>query len=141
MDYQQRLVFVSASRSPFEIFMLFACILSGIAGLINPHRVSVIASVLPLWELYIWNAGIITGGFVALIGVWKSSFASLYVERIGLTLLVGLSFMYVVAIIALSGFTFGLAVMMTAAFSIACVFRLRQIIVDLRRIRLAVDPK
>lgn len=125
-------VLVSLSRSPFEIFMLLACILSGIAGLIDPYA-STISKLLPPWQLYLWNAGIALGGLATLIGALGGRYISLHIERIGLTFLTGLSSVYVIAVLSYSGLKFGLAVSVTLAFTAASVFRLREIQADLRR--------
>lgn len=133
-------VTISSSRSPFEIYMLLACILSGAVGLIDPGRGSSgIAQVLPHWELYFWYGGLIVGGIVTFLAVLSNALNSLYVERIGLTLLSGLSAAYGVAIVANSGYKLALAILFVLAFGIACAFRIRQIGRDLKHIDIMIE--
>lgn len=142
MEYRKAIaVTISSSRSPFELYMLVACIVSGAAGLVNPERSSPgIAQVLPLWELYSWYGGLILGGVVGSLALFSKTLMSLYTERIALTLIMGLCAAYGIALMAGGGYRFALAVLFVVAFGVACAFRLKQIGRDLRHLEILV-PK
>lgn len=121
-----------SGRSPFEIYLLGASILTGAIGLINPRRAGA-SAVLPLWELYTWDIGLVVGGLVALVGVWMSSPAALLVERAGLSVLAGWSGGWAVLIGASIGVRATLSVLFVGAFGAACLTRTLMIGADLRR--------
>lgn len=128
-------VTVSSSRSPFELYMLVACIASGVSGLFSPVKTSpAIAKVLPFWEIYFWYGGLILGGSIAFVAVLGKTLTSLYVERVGLTLLTGLCAAYGLAVIATTGYKLAFAVVFVVAFGVACAFRMKQIGRDLKNI-------
>jgi hypothetical protein len=119
--------------------MLVACIVSGAAGLINPGRSTPgIAQVLPLWELYFWYGGLIAGGLVGTLALFSKTLTSIYIERISLTLIMGLCAAYGIALMAGGGYRFALAVLFVVAFGVACAFRLKQIGRDLRHLEIVL---
>lgn len=125
-----------SGRSPFEIYLLAAAILTGVIGLFNPRPTGA-SAVLPLWELYTWDGGLIVGGLVALVGVCMSSPTSLLVERAGLLVLAGWSVGWAVLIGASLGMRATLSVLFVGAFGAACLTRALLIGADLRRVSAA----
>lgn len=131
---------MSVQRSPFETYLLIACVIAGVGGVIDPMRGSSAAlKVMPLWELYGWYSGLVVGGTIALFGVFRRSLISFYIERTGLLLLVGLCALYSLSIILAGGVTLALAALIVVFFAIACVVRVRQIDDEIRLIRGAMS--
>jgi hypothetical protein len=93
--------------------------------------------VLPLWELYTWDIGLVVGGLVALVGVVMATPASLLLERAGLLVLAGWSGGWAVLIGASIGVRATLSVLFVAAFGAACLTRALMIGADLRRVSAA----
>lgn len=132
-------VLILSTRSPFELFMLFASVLSGVNGLFNPIRASASASsVLPEWELYTWYSTLLVGGIIALIGYARKTLFSLSVERTGLILLAAMSLVYSVTLLV-NDLALAFAASFVIAFGVACVFRIRQIGAELKRVQEVVD--
>lgn len=131
----EKAVTITSFRSPFEIFLLAACILGGFGGLLNPTGTSpAVSNVLPGWLLTSWYVGLIVGGACALAGTLLHQVISLHIERIGLTLIVGLCVLYGFSVIAGGGYPFVFAAMLVVSFAVACFYRIRQIRRDIRRI-------
>ena len=127
------MVIVHSGRNPFAIVLLGACILTGISGLITPHRTSpVVAHVLPTWELLTWYGGLVVSGSVALGGLFAHGLASLLVERVGLVVLASITATYVAAVIAQGAVSVSPAAAVVGGLSAASVARIWQISRDLR---------
>lgn len=126
---------VHSSRGPFEVFMLVAVFVSGLAGLVNPMRSGrVIAESLPHWGQLVWYGGLAVAGALALAGALTSRLWSLLVERGGLLMLGVLCVAYSAAIVVVAGLTVAFSAVLTVGLSAACVARVRQINADIRRI-------
>jgi hypothetical protein len=127
-------VILRSGRSPFELFLLAACVLSGLAGLIAPTSTSsALARLLPTWVVIAWSAGLVIGGAVAIAGVLMRGLTALLVERIGLVGLAGFSVLYSAVIVAEVGIRATFTALFVVAFAGACVGRFWQISQDLRR--------
>lgn len=134
-------ILILSSRSPFEFFLLVACMLSGVNGLLNPFKASVSASsVLPEWELYAWYGGLLVGGIIALVGYLRKTLFSLALERTGLILLTAMSLVYSITLVA-NDLTLAFAASFVIAFGVACAFRVRQISLELKRVQEVVDSE
>lgn len=128
-----RIPVISSRRNPFEIFLLAACLLSGVAGLIDPARGSqAVVNTIPSWELYIWYAGLAVGSLITLWGALGRRVIHLYLERMGLSLLTGLTFGYVIALMSHISKPLALPTVVTMFFCVACFVRLRQINAELK---------
>jgi hypothetical protein len=124
------MVVVHGGRNPFELWLLSACVLSGLAGLITPGaNNSVINKLLPGWEVQAWYAGLLLIGAVALYGAARQK---MLVERVGMAIMSALTLLYSVAVLAAAGDRAAFIALLVAAFSAACITRVVQINRDLR---------
>lgn len=129
------MLIVHSGRNPFAVFLLFACVLTGIAGLISPQQTSpIVAHLLQPWELEAWYGGLIATGVGALAGVLSRGLTGLLVERVGLVFLASLSGMYAVAVAVQGGAALSFASAFTGFFCIASLARVWQIGRDLKQL-------
>lgn len=125
-----RQVIVSESWNPFEIFLLIACVLGGVAGILRPDESSaVVEEALPRTIALVWYSGLTTGAVISLLGALKN----IFIERIGVTLLAGMSLGYACIVIISSPRPLAFGSIITASFSISCVLRSIQLTGILRR--------
>lgn len=123
-------------RSPFQTYLLIACVLAGVAGIVDPHRgSSSVLKVLPMWELYVWYIGLTVGGTVTLFGQVRKTLPGLYTERVGLLFLIGLCVIYTAAIVVAVGVSLALSALVIVFFAVACAVRIRQIAYEIKLIR------
>jgi len=122
-----------SGRNPFEAYLLVACVLSGLAGLLTAEAQSSIVSTLPRWEAVAWYGGLVAGGGVCLVGVALHGLKSLLVERIGLLMLAAFAVLYSGAVLVEAGPRGTFVGLFVAAFAAACVGRFVQIGLDLKR--------
>ena len=128
------MVILRSGRSPFELFLLGACVISGLAGLVAPTSTSsALAHLLPTWVVMAWSAGLVIGGVVSITGVLMRGLTALLVERIGLVGLAGFSVLYSAVIVAELGLRATFTALFIAAFAAACVGRFWQINRDLNQ--------
>lgn len=126
---------VHSGRNPYSIFLLLACALTGIAGLISPQETSpAVAHVLLPWELEAWYAGLIVSGAGALAALLWRGLTSLLVERAALAVLASLTAMYSVAVVLRGGVALSLAATVTGGLCIASIARIWQISRDLKEL-------
>ncbi|MGH7743614.1 MAG: hypothetical protein ACREQ5_02160 [Candidatus Dormibacteria bacterium] len=117
-------------RNPFELWLLVACVLSGLGGLIDVSHTRVM---LPGWEQYAWNSGLLICGVIGLRGAFLRRITGLVMERAALVTLALLCFAYSIAIVNITTvYAFGAVVI--ATFGVACLWRVIQITADLRRV-------
>lgn len=126
-------VVLRSGRNPFEAYLLGACVLSGLAGLLTPEAQSPIVQSLPKWEVVSWYSGLIAGGGVCLVGVSMRGLRSLLVERVGLLMLGAFAVLYSGAVFISAGPKGTFVALFIAAFAAASVARFVQISIDLRR--------
>jgi hypothetical protein len=123
-----------SSRNPFQLWVLAACVISGVIGLLPlGARTGTIDRLLPTLAALLWYGGLLASSAVCLAGAVIRHPLCLLVERVGMVLLGGL----------LAGY--GGAVLLTAAkvptgyllvaLAFATVQRIRQIGRELDRIR------
>lgn len=128
------MIILRSGRSPFELYLLAACVLSGLSGLIAPSSLSLaVAQLLPTWVVTAWCAGLVIGGSISILGVLRRGLQSLLIERVGLIALTGLTLLYSVSIVTLAGPRATFAALFVAAFGAACVARFWQIGKDLTK--------
>lgn len=126
---------VHTSKSPFEIFLLVASVLSGVIGLVSPDRSSsAVSHLLPLWGQYIWYAGLLASGLLTTAGALTDRLWSLFAEGGGLLMLGTLCCIYTFSIVVIAGATATFAGLFVLGFSAACFARTRQISRDIRRV-------
>lgn len=129
-------ILVRSGRNPFEVWLLVACVVAGIVGLISPvDSASAVVKALPHWEVLCWFSGLTLGGLVGLAGVFSRGVVSLLVERVGMVILTCLTFAYSVSIVAQVGIAAGatLPALLTGLFSVSCAIRFFNISADLKR--------
>jgi hypothetical protein len=86
------------NRSPFQIVILVACVLTGLVGLITgSSSPASIAEVYGDWAV-LWNVGVVLGGVGTLGAMFSPVPANLLVERVGMIWLATMFFAYAVAI-------------------------------------------
>ena len=110
--------------NPFQVFMMLACILSGFFGLFTPgESSSAIQRLLPETIQVIWYVGLLLGGILGLYGLVRNMF----IERISMTLLAGISIGYAFILFEISPRILTFSVFVIIFFSIACIVRIFQI--------------
>lgn len=126
---------VHTSKSPFEIFILIAIVIAGIAGLLMPaHTSSAIAQLLPLWGQLTWYSGLLVSGLLSVVGAFTNRLWSLYAERGGLSMLGVLCVVYTATVIAIVGPLAAFAGVLVLGLGVACFARVHQISGDIRRV-------
>ena len=128
-------------RSPFQVLLMVACVISGVAGLL-PHDASGAIDLLAEGYVVAWYLGLIAGGIAALAALVLKIPTSLLVERAALCLLAGLFLAYGSGLYLLLGMaqvrTGGVIIV---TFGVACAACVHQIGRDLARLRRALaDP-
>lgn len=136
-----RALVLRTGRSPFQVLLMAACLISGVSGLI-PHEQRSIIDQLADGGARIWYAGLVVGGTIVLAGLFLQLPTSLLVERVGLLLLTGLFVGYGVGVYLLLGSDqVRVGGVITIACGVACGARAWQIGRDLSRLRRALaDP-
>lgn len=122
-----------SGRNPFEAYLLAACFLVGVAGLVAPESQSSVVTHLPRWEVASWYGGLVAGSGVCLAGIAMRGVKSLLVERVGLLMLAAFSVLYSVAVLAAAGARGTFVAVFIAAFAGAAVGRFVQISIDMHR--------
>lgn len=126
---------VHTSKSPFELFMLFAIMLSGLIGLLSPGRsANAVNHVLPLWGQYVWYGGLLMSGLLSTVGALTNRLWSLFAERGGLMMLGALCIAYPAAILVVVGLSAFFAGAIVLGLAAACFVRSRQITIDIRHV-------
>jgi hypothetical protein len=129
------MLIVHSGRNPFAVFLLCACVLIGVAGLISPQKTSpTVAHLLLPWELAAWYGGLIASGAGTLAGLAVKGLTGLLVERAGLVFLASLSGMYAVAVAVQGGGALSFAAALTGCFCAASLARVWQIGRDLKQL-------
>lgn len=131
-------VTITSGRHPFEILMLVAAGLAGLAYMLGLGGRGTPEQLIPGSAVWIWYLTLTVGSGVALIGVYLAQgsvagvFRSLFVERAGM-LVLGLSCaVYELALTLFSTHTPG-TLLIIGGFATACLFRCVQTSRDLRR--------
>lgn len=97
-----RRVFYSVVLTSVEFFLAIVAILAGVPVLLDPFSLSLvpqsIAHLMPLWMVDVWGVQMFLGGGITITGILKGDFR---IEQIGVFLLIGGSFIYSLALLAL----------------------------------------
>lgn len=129
-------ILIRSGRNPFEVWLLVACVVAGIVGLVVPgESASSVVKSLPYWEAVSWFSGLTLGGVVSLTGVFSRGVTSLFVERVGMAILTCLTLAYSVSIVAQVGIVRGatLPALLTGLFAVSCAVRFFNLTADLKR--------
>lgn len=130
---------IHSGRNPDAIFLLSACVLTGVSGLISPQQTSpAVAHVLSPWQLVAWYAGLALSAAGTLTALSLRGLTSLLAERVTRVVLISVTAMYTVAVIQRGGSpALTLAATATGGLCIASAFRIWQISHDLKKLRRA----
>lgn len=129
-----------SGRNPLALFLLGACILNGIVGVLAPEATAgAVARVLPAWATTLWYWGLLISAGVSGTGILLRGLKSLLVERAGLLLLALLLGVYSVAVLVVAEWKGLFVSVLVAAFAGAAVARFAQIQRDLRKATAAVE--
>lgn len=123
-------------RNPFQVWLLAACVLAGITGIIAPDEGSVARQLSGGMQLY-WYLSLLIGSAIALAGMWwRDPLTGVLIERAGLVILGPAALVYTAGILS-----FGLSpgVLIVAAFALSIFVRIRQINLNLGRGRMCAS--
>lgn len=123
-------------RAVFELYLLVACILIGITGLLLPAaRARSIVGAFPPWAQTGWYAGIALSGLLASAGVLRGDLLGSLIERGAMIILAGMCASFGVASIAYAGPSAVTGSLMLFGFAVPCIVRAKQITNDLSAVR------
>jgi hypothetical protein len=96
---------------PFELFLAFASVFSGVLLLTGQSKPVSVATQLPGWQLSLWALLFVVGGLLiivsrATIAAAKTEFTlerGLRLEAVGITVFGGAAAMYAISLVALGG--------------------------------------
>lgn len=127
--YNMKTVIQPPGWNPFQTFMLGASVAGGISGLFARNETSsAVAASIPYWILCIWYTGLMVGGILGLVGMFINFRLRVHVKIAGIGLLGGISLGYSLLIAGISGRPLAYPVIITFAFSLACITRTIQLI-------------
>ncbi|GLY21708.1 hypothetical protein [Micromonospora sp. NBRC 101691] len=137
----RRPVTVTTGRHPFEVAVLAAALLCGVALTITGLRPTSVTTGMPGTVQAIWQFGLIAAGGVGLAGVWWRGHLSvaLGIELVGVATLGTVTTMYAIALYAVSGRQAIAAGAFVAGVAFAAWWRVAQIGVDLHRVTAAIN--
>lgn len=138
-----RPVQITSGRHPFEVTILAAALLCGIALMASNARPRSITESMPSLVQSSWEIGLVGAGVIGLTGVllWRGQLAvCLGVELGGVMILGTVTSMYGIALFAVSGSQALAAGAFVVGVSLASWWRIAQIVRDLRRLALATEP-
>lgn len=128
---------VRSGVEPYQLTLLTICLVWGVLTLVALPQVSgATARTLPTWAVYLFFATLAGGSVTALIGIayewFKASLIGVYIERAGLTALMGLGLGYsawVVSAVGLARAVF--ALLFLAIIWVGSALRIALITIDL----------
>lgn len=113
---------VPPSRHPFQVWILFACVLAGAGNLVDSQ--SVINELLPPIIVTIWAICLMASGLLGLIGAFlKDRILGLLLERAGLSTLALASIAYGTGIVFIVGAQAAVSGPLTMSVGIASAWR------------------
>lgn len=126
-----------SQRHPFEIFLLIACVITGIPQLAGAPAPSSISHSLPVWARLVWAAALGGGGAFALAGMcWpRKTGTGIVLEQFGLVAVGNACVFYSACVLVLVGHSGAFPAGLNAAFGIACFWRYVQIELAIRAAR------
>lgn len=118
---------IPAGRNPFEVVLIAAGMLAGLAGILAPgHGSRVIHEVLPGYE-QMWNVCLLVGASTAAVSLVLPQPWTVLIERVGMTWLAGLFLPYGVAVLLLGGSPVSVGGFLIVGYGLACASRVGQI--------------
>lgn len=135
MSGYYRPIVIATGRHPFEVCVLAASVLVGIALALSGVSPKSVAASMPGVVQTLWHGLLITGGMIGLCGVFApvKLVARLGVEAAGVVILGSATTMYSIALFAISGMQALAAGSFVVAIASACWGRAYQILRDIRR--------
>jgi hypothetical protein len=126
---------LASARNPFEIVMILAGLLAGIAGLVVPGSgARVIYNLLPHYA-QVFNACLVLGTGTVAVSLFLRPPMTLLIERVGMIWLAGLLLPYGIAIVCAVSVGFHPLGLLILGYGLACAARVLQITRDLQRYR------
>lgn len=126
---------VPPSRHPFQIWVLVACILSGITTVGDWGRPGTLNEILPEYMMMLWGwVLLLAGGLGIAAAFWKDRITGLLIERIALGGLGGILVVYGVAARIVGGSSATVIMIMCASLGAASFWRIHHVHRDLRRL-------
>lgn len=135
------------SEMPFEVLIVFLCILSGTPMAFGavPSPNSLLVS-LPHWAVRGWGALLAVGGLMTYIGLVMSHIVAkrrfiegLYVEAGGLLLIGSGSLVFSMSIMAVNGWNSIFSISVYIVLAASCFFRYRTLRRTIRKMREAIE--
>ena len=120
-------------REPFQLWVVAACFVGGIAGLLSGSTAGVIGRFLPATAAAGWFLGLSVGGAVCLIALAVPAPYGLLIERIGMYVLGFLLAGYGLALLFAGGPANGVLLLSLAGACFDRLFRIGRQLRDLRR--------
>lgn len=135
MARQLRPVVITSGRHPFEVMVLVAAMVCGVALAVTGISTKATEAAMPGWVQIAWNFMLITGGSIGLLGIFSTArlIVRLGIEAAGVVVLGSACVMYAIAIFAVSGANGVPAGSFVTAIGIASLIRAWQIMHDIRR--------
>jgi hypothetical protein len=97
-----RRVFYSVVLTSVEFFLAIIAIISGVPVLLDPLSLTFVSSsistLMPIWMVDLWATQLVVGGGVTITGILRGDFRT---EQIGVMLLLGGAFVYMIALVPL----------------------------------------
>jgi hypothetical protein len=127
---------VHDSRTPHKVFLLIACVLAGVSGVITHHaRGPSIADSFPGYVQIVWYAGLTIGSGLCLAGIIHRGLTGAMIEQAGMFMLTGLMTSFAAAAVAHSGTQAIPTALIITGFGVANAVRAHQIHQDIALIR------
>lgn len=130
---------IPAGRNPFEIVLIVAGLMAGIAGLLVPGAGSrVIHEVVPGYET-LWNVCLLVGAATAALSLVLRQPMTVLIERVGMIWLFALFVPYGFAVLALGDTPASTGGITILGYGLACGARVWQISYHRRALRRAAE--
>lgn len=111
-------------HNPFQMWMMAACVFTGLARLLETPDQEGVAAMLPHYVLVVWYLFLLLGGVIGLLSMLTRDVVSGFlIERSAMWLLTSATAFYVVAYIATMGLTGSISLVFVSAFGVACLVR------------------
>lgn len=126
-------------RSPFEVAILVACVLTAVLALVTGGDSPVVINTVYGGGAVLWNWALGLGSIGTLIGMWCKAPTNYLLERVGMIWLATVFMVYTVALVAVYAENKAAALIgLTFALALACMVRAYQITRQLAALRQAL---
>lgn len=140
LSWKDPLTSVPPSRHPFQIWVMVALILAGLGNLLGAGSSNSVATLLPDLFVKVWSGTMLGGGILCLAGAWwPDRITGLLLERISLTAVALVLFVYAIAVFYVAGNQALVAGIMTVAMSGASAWRCLHISQELENLRKFIE--